>query len=108
MIKTQIGLGVLSFPSVFDTLGLIPGVILLCVIAGITTWSNYIVGTFKLNHRHVYGVDDVGQMLFGRFGKEVLAVAFMGCRFQVKLSFYAFLILITMGSLHHGDWIRHA
>lgn len=79
MIKTQLGLGVLSFPSVFDTLGLIPGVILLCVIAGITTWSNYMVGTFKLNHRHVYGVDDVGEMLLGRVGKEILAVAFMGC-----------------------------
>lgn len=79
MMKTQIGLGVLSFPSVFNTLGLIPGVILLCTVAGITTWSNYIVGVFKLNHRHIYGIDDVGQLLFGRVGREVFAVAFMGC-----------------------------
>ncbi|CEJ93637.1 Putative Transmembrane amino acid transporter [[Torrubiella] hemipterigena] len=102
MIKTQIGLGVLSFPSVFDTLGLIPGVILLCVIAGITTWSNYIVGTFKLNHRHVYGVDDVGQMLFGRIGKEVLAVAFMG--FYIMVTGSAMLsISIAFNALsNHG------
>ncbi|KAF0329262.1 transmembrane amino acid transporter [Colletotrichum asianum] len=33
MMKTQIGLGVLSFPAVFDTLGLIPGAIILCTIA---------------------------------------------------------------------------
>ena len=79
MMKTQIGLGVLSFPSVFDTLGMIPGVILLCTIAGITTWSDYIIGVFKLNHRHVYGVDDVGQIIFGRIGKEFFAVAFVGC-----------------------------
>ncbi|KAK4094173.1 amino acid transporter [Purpureocillium lilacinum] len=78
MMKTQIGLGVLSFPSVFDTLGMVPGVILLCTIAGITTWSNYIVGVFKLNHRHVYGVDDAGQLMFGRIGKELFAIAFMG------------------------------
>ncbi|KND88279.1 N amino acid transport system protein [Tolypocladium ophioglossoides CBS 100239] len=78
MMKAQIGLGVLSFPSVFDTLGMIPGVILLCTIAGITTWSDYIVGVFKLNHRHVYGIDDAGQLLFGRVGKELFAVAFMG------------------------------
>ncbi|KAH7239908.1 transmembrane amino acid transporter protein-domain-containing protein [Fusarium redolens] len=78
MMKTQIGLGVLSFPSVFDTLGMIPGVIVLCTIAGITTWSDYIVGIFKLNHRHIYGVDDVGQLIFGRTGKELLAFAFMG------------------------------
>ncbi|KAM5347475.1 hypothetical protein ACJ41O_010480 [Fusarium nematophilum] len=78
MMKTQIGLGVLSFPSVFDTLGMIPGVILLCTIAGITTWSNYIVGVFKVNHRSVYGVDDAGELMFGRIGKELFAVAFMG------------------------------
>lgn len=46
-MKTQIGLGILSFPAVFDTLGMIPGVLLLCIVAGITTWSNYIVGVFK-------------------------------------------------------------
>ncbi|KAJ0337241.1 hypothetical protein COL922a_006964, partial [Colletotrichum nupharicola] len=65
MMKTQIGLGVLSFPAVFDTLGLIPGAIVLCTVAGITTWSNYIVGVFKVNHRSVYGVDDAGQLMFG-------------------------------------------
>ncbi|KAJ4264534.1 hypothetical protein NW762_005736 [Fusarium torreyae] len=78
MMKTQIGLGVLSFPSVFDTLGMIPGVILLCTVAGITTWSNYIVGVFKLNHRNVYGVDDAGELMFGRIGKELFAFAFLG------------------------------
>lgn len=78
MMKTQIGLGVLSFPSVFETLGMIPGVIILCAVAAITTWSNYIVGVFKLNHGYIYGVDDVGMLLFGRVGKEVLAIAFMG------------------------------
>ncbi|EEU42715.1 uncharacterized protein NECHADRAFT_84232 [Fusarium vanettenii 77-13-4] len=78
MMKTQIGLGVLSLPSVLDTLGLIPGVIILCVIAGITTWSDYMVGVFKRNHPDVYGVDDVGQLMFGRIGKELFAAAFMG------------------------------
>ncbi|PYH46901.1 putative amino acid transporter (Mtr) [Aspergillus saccharolyticus JOP 1030-1] len=76
MMKTQIGLGVLSIPSVFDTVGIVPGVILLCVIAGITTWSDYIVGIFKLRHRHVYGIDDVGQLMFGRWGREFLGWAF--------------------------------
>ncbi|OAA57160.1 Amino acid transporter, transmembrane [Cordyceps fumosorosea ARSEF 2679] len=78
MMKTQIGLGVLALPSVFDSVGLIPGVILLCAVAGVTTWSDYMVGVFKVKHRAVYGVDDVGQLIFGRVGKEVLAIAFMG------------------------------
>jgi hypothetical protein len=79
MIKTQIGMGVLSIPSVFDTLGMIPGVICLCAVGVITTWSDYIVGVFKMNHREVYGIDDVGRMLFGPIGREVLAVAFCLC-----------------------------
>lgn len=79
MIKTQIGMGVLSIPSVFDTLGMIPGVICLCAIGTITTWSDYIVGAFKVKHRHVYGIDDVGHLLFGRIGREILAVAFCLC-----------------------------
>ncbi|OAP64711.1 hypothetical protein AYL99_00683 [Fonsecaea erecta] len=77
MMKTQIGLGVLSIPAVFDVLGLVPGVICLIVIAVITTWSDYMVGVFKLRHRSVYSLDDVGQLLFGRIGREIFGVAFV-------------------------------
>ncbi|KAH6975429.1 putative amino acid transporter [Ilyonectria sp. MPI-CAGE-AT-0026] len=76
MMKTQIGLGVLSIPSAFDTLGIVPGVICLCTIAAITTWSDYMVGVFKLRHPQVYGIDDAGGLMFGRIGREILAVAF--------------------------------
>ncbi|WQF83653.1 Putative amino acid transporter, transmembrane domain-containing protein [Colletotrichum destructivum] len=76
MMKTQIGLGVLSIPSIFDTLGMVPGVVLLCVIGGITTWSDFIVGTFKLRHPQVYGIDDAGELMFGWIGREVLGAAF--------------------------------
>lgn len=79
MLKTQIGLGVLSLPQVFDTLGLIPGVIVLLIIASMTTWSNYIVGVFKLRHADVYGIDDVGRKLFGRVGYEIFGIAFALC-----------------------------
>ncbi|KAH9878114.1 hypothetical protein J1614_003331 [Plenodomus biglobosus] len=77
MMKTQIGLGVLSIPAVFDVLGLIPGVICLLIIAVITTWSDYIIGVFKLNHPEVYGIDDVGYLLFGRIGREVFGAVFV-------------------------------
>ena len=80
MIKTQIGLGVLSMPKVFDTLGIIPGIILLIVIAGMTTWSNWIIGVFKLKHPSVYGIDDVGKMLFGRIGFELFGFAYTLCK----------------------------
>ncbi|KAH6871651.1 transmembrane amino acid transporter protein-domain-containing protein [Thelonectria olida] len=77
MMKTQIGLGVLSIPSAFDVLGIVPGVICLIVIAAITTWSDYMVGYFKLRHPQVYGIDDAGGLMFGRIGREVLGAAFV-------------------------------
>ncbi|PIG69584.1 amino acid transporter [Aspergillus arachidicola] len=76
MMKTQIGLGVLSIPTAFDTLGMVPGVIVLIAISCITTWSDYMVGSFKLRHREVYGIDDAGALMFGTPGRVVLAVAF--------------------------------
>jgi len=76
MLKTQIGLGVLSIPQVFHSLGLIPGVICLLVIATMTSWSNYIVGVFKLRYPDVYGIDDVGRKLFGRVGYEFFGITF--------------------------------
>ncbi|KAJ5125222.1 hypothetical protein N7448_004549 [Penicillium atrosanguineum] len=77
MMKTQIGLGVLSIPTAFDSLGVVPGVIVLCTIAAITTWSDYIIGVFKLRHREVYGIDDVGELLCGKLGRIVLGGAFI-------------------------------
>lgn len=76
MLKTQVGLGVLSIPAVFDTLGLIPGILCLIAIAVCTSWSGYIVGVFKLRHSDVYGLDDVGRKLLGRAGYEIFGIAF--------------------------------
>jgi amino acid permease len=80
MLKTQIGLGVLSIPQVFHTLGLIPGVICLLIIAAMTSWSSWIVGVFKLRHPDVYGIDDAGRKLFGRFGHEFFGITFALCK----------------------------
>lgn len=82
MTKTQIGLGVLSIPSTFDALGIIPGVLLLIAISGITTWSDYMVGVFKRNHPDVYGIDEAGYKMFGRVGREVFATVFMLCKWE--------------------------
>jgi amino acid permease len=81
MMKSQIGLGVLSIPSAFDTLGLIPGLICLLTIATITTWSDYIVGVFKLNHREVYSIANAGGIMFGRLGRGLFGAAFCLCMF---------------------------
>ncbi|KAL4895345.1 transmembrane amino acid transporter protein-domain-containing protein [Aspergillus ambiguus] len=76
MLKTQIGLGVLSIPAIFDLVGVVPGVILLCIVAAIAGWASYMVGVFKLNHRELYNMDDAGRLMFGKIGREVFGVAF--------------------------------
>lgn len=80
MTKSMIGIGVLSIPIAFDTLGIVPGVIVLCVIASITTWSDYIVGVFKLRHPEVYGIDDAGKLMFGRLGQIIFGGAYVLCK----------------------------
>ena len=76
MMKTQIGLGVLAIPVTFDILGMIPGIICLITIATITTWSDYVVGVFKHRHPEVYGIDDVGDLIFGKAGRIIFGTGF--------------------------------
>lgn len=41
-------------PSVLHMVGLVPGIIIILLVGGITTWSDWVVGSFKLNHPEVY------------------------------------------------------
>lgn len=79
MLKLQIGLSVLSLPGIFDTLGMVPGCILLLVVSAIATWTSYMVGAFKLKHPEVYSIDDAGGLMFGRIGREFFATAILLC-----------------------------
>lgn len=38
MMKTQIGIGVLTIPRALDILGLVPGIITIIIVAIISTW----------------------------------------------------------------------
>lgn len=76
MMKSEMGIGILSIPEAFGTLGLIPGVIVLCAISAITTWSSYVVGVFKLKHPQAYGFADTAEIIFGPIGREIASVAF--------------------------------
>ncbi|PPJ60808.1 hypothetical protein CBER1_02324 [Cercospora berteroae] len=77
MFKTQVGLGVLGLPGAFDVLGMIPGVIIILLVATMTTWAAWMVGQFKIKHPHVYGIDDVGRIIAGRVGREFFFWAFV-------------------------------
>ncbi|TXT12573.1 uncharacterized protein COLE_02983 [Cutaneotrichosporon oleaginosum] len=77
MLKATIGLGVLAIPYSFQTVGLIPGIILLTFVIVIVTWSDVVVGTFKQNHPDVYSIPDIGRVLFGRAGEWFFTAAYV-------------------------------
>lgn len=80
MMKTQLGLGVLSIPAAFHTLGIIPSIISLLVIASLITCAAYIIGGFKTNHAGVYGIDDTAAIMLGRIGRELFSLGFILCK----------------------------
>lgn len=100
MMKTQIGLGVLSIPATFDALGLIPGVLCLIAIGLITTWSDCVIGVFKLRHRHVYAIDDAGAMMFGRAGGEFFGFIMWLSKYLFSLTMSLQVKLLTV-----PDWV---
>ncbi|KAH7011006.1 transmembrane amino acid transporter protein-domain-containing protein [Ilyonectria destructans] len=77
IMKTQLGLGMLSIPAAFNTLGIVPGVICLLAIAGLITYASYIIGGFKLNHPKVYRIDDIAAIIFGPIGRELFSLGFI-------------------------------
>lgn len=111
MLKTQIGLGVLAIPSALNTLGMVPGIICLIIVACITTWSGYVIGTFKLHHREVYSIDDAGGIMFGVVGRGILSTGFCLCMFsdrnilpnrRTRLG-----QCLIFSRLHLHQWIRY-
>ncbi|CAN6674760.1 hypothetical protein TRVA0_064S00166 [Trichomonascus vanleenenianus] len=74
IVKTQIGLGVLSLPQTFEAMGFVPGLISLCILCLMTTWTGVVVGRFRLNHPEVYGIGDAAYLLFGTAGREIMGM----------------------------------
>jgi hypothetical protein len=102
MMKSEMGIGILSIPQAFATLGLVPGVIVLLVISAITTWSSYVVGVFKLKHPEAYGFADTAAIIFGPVGQEVASVAF--CLLWIFVAASGLLgVSIGLNAIsHHG------
>eukprot|EP00871_Galdieria_phlegrea_P003903 jgi/Galph1/4513/GphlegSOOS_G3163.1 len=72
MIAETIALGVLSLPSVNQTVGMLPGVLLTVGLGAIATYTGYNLGLFRLNHPTVCNMADAGEILWGPFGKYLL------------------------------------
>jgi amino acid permease len=63
-------------PRTLHTIGLVPGILVIFGVALITTWADMIIGIFKRAHPSVYTMADVGQILFGKPGREIMGFAY--------------------------------
>lgn len=77
MVAGNVSLGVLSLPAVVASLGLVPAVILIVGLGILATYTGYVIGQFKWRFPHISSVADAGEVLMGRFGKELFFVGQM-------------------------------
>ncbi|KAH7096003.1 transmembrane amino acid transporter protein-domain-containing protein [Paraphoma chrysanthemicola] len=64
LFSEYICLAIMSFPWSYSILGLVPGLILTVVIAGLVLYTSLITWEFCLRHPEVRDVCDLGQMIF--------------------------------------------
>ncbi|TIB62952.1 hypothetical protein E3P78_02159 [Wallemia ichthyophaga] len=86
MTKIQFGLGILSVPSAFATLGAVPGVIILLVMAAMTTWGSIVTYNFRQHHKSTHSVPDIAMIMGGETARICL------------FSFYILYVIFVLGA----------
>lgn len=71
MVAETISLGILSLPAAIAGLGLVPGLIILLGLGFLATYTGYVIGQYKWRHPHISSMADAGEVLMGRFGREL-------------------------------------
>ena len=93
MIAENVSVGILSLPSAVATLGMVPYVsyihtlsrvsrltlqysaaIIIFFISLLSWYTGYAIGQFKLRHPEIHSMGDAGELLMGRFGRELLGL----------------------------------
>ncbi|KAF1356947.1 transmembrane amino acid transporter protein-domain-containing protein [Delphinella strobiligena] len=79
LFSEYICLAIMSFPYSYSVLGLVPGLILTVVVAGLVLYTSLVLWEFCLRHPEVKDVCDIGQMLFWgqRWAWWVTAIMFL-------------------------------
>jgi amino acid permease len=79
MLAESVSLSVTALPHVLATLGLAPGLLCMVVLGAIATFTGLILAEFKLSHPDIESFADVGQLIGGPIGREVLGFAQLMC-----------------------------
>ncbi|PKY08609.1 putative amino acid transporter [Aspergillus campestris IBT 28561] len=74
MIAENVSIGILSLPSAVATLGMGPAAVMIVFISALSWYTGYVIGQFKLRHPEIHSMGDAGELLMGRFGRELLGL----------------------------------
>ncbi|KAH6892413.1 transmembrane amino acid transporter protein-domain-containing protein [Thelonectria olida] len=91
MFTNQIGLGILSLPSILKTMGMVPGIIALIGIGAMSWYTAYQLLQFYRRHPHVVNIVDMCRVVGGR-PFEIAA----GIMLMIQLLFTAASAVVTM------------
>ncbi|KAL4872265.1 hypothetical protein BDV12DRAFT_162614 [Aspergillus spectabilis] len=102
MVAETVSLGVLSLPAAVAGLGLVPAVIILVALGLFATYTGFVIGQFKMRYPHVTNMADAGEVLAGKWGREILGVAQM-LFFVFVMASHLLTFTIAMNTLtNHG------
>ncbi|KAA8642301.1 hypothetical protein EYZ11_010377 [Aspergillus tanneri] len=77
MVAETVSLGVLSLPAAVAGLGLVPAIVVLICLGILATYTGYVIGQFKWKYPHISNMADAGEVLAGRWGRELLGIGQM-------------------------------
>ncbi|GLI78115.1 hypothetical protein PoHVEF18_006415 [Penicillium ochrochloron] len=101
MICESVSLGVLSLPSAVATLGLVPGVILIVGLGLLATYTGYNIGLMRERYPHIQNLADAGEILLGRFGRELFGAGqFLFCIFVMGSHILTFRVMMNTITEH--------
>ncbi|OAQ98390.1 hypothetical protein LLEC1_05272 [Akanthomyces lecanii] len=92
MIAEIVSNGMLSLPSAFAVVGMVPGIIIIIFLGVFATYTSWLLVQFKLRHPEVHTMADAGYIMFGPVGREIMA-----------FGTFAFAIFATGGQLLAGQ-----
>ena len=73
MLAENVSLGVLALPQALAILGMVPGLLCICLLGLIATYTGWLISELKLAYPRVQSFADCGELIAGPVGREVMA-----------------------------------
>ncbi|KAJ5328864.1 Amino acid transporter [Penicillium brevicompactum] len=102
MVAETVSLGVLSLPAAVAGLGLVPAILVLLFLGCLATYTGYVIGQMKLKYPHISTMADAGEVIGGKWGRELVGGAWI-IFFIFIMSSHLLTFTVAMNTItNHG------